>query len=319
MTFTSTPKNGSSWQDSLLFGIDTEQENPLDITLEIASTKGQIAQRKIYGVTATEVDIAPYLREQSCLPLTIANSATLIQSPSAQTIRLTANGTRSGNVSLFHAPFDSTTPHAISTQYPLRYIAATEPIILTLFAPMNIQVNISFIGASVIRDTTLNAKTQGIPINLIIPASDYPPAVERIHVEVIGDKKELAVMDYIIVDKGPSAWCMAWFNKRGGIETYTFPLSIRLSYDAKLSESASLEEYRPLGSSTIHHRLCSAYESQVEMERLAEMVFSPRIFLVRDNEMIPVALTSRHIEFDRHGTLKQMCIEVEQEWKGGIL
>jgi hypothetical protein len=55
------------------------------------------------------------------------------------------------------------------------------------------------------------------------------------------------------------------------------------------------------------------------MERLAEMIFSPRIFLVKGDKMVPISLANRHIDFDHHGTLRQMCIEVEDEWKGGAI
>jgi hypothetical protein len=319
MTFTSTPQNGSSWQDCLPFAIDTEQEKPLDITLEIANSKELIAQRKIYGVTTTEVDIAPYLRDLSCLPPTINSSATLTPSPSAQTIHLTANGTRSNNVLLFHAPYDNSTPKAISSLHQPREIDSREPIIVTLIANASIQASITFIAPGATNTLTLNAKTQGLPMNLIIPASCYPAAIERIHIEVTGDKKSIANVDYTVVDKGANARCIAWFNKNGGMETYTFPTSIRLSYDAKLSANAPLDEYRPLESSTTRHRLCSAYEVQTEMERLAEMIFSPRIFLVKGDKMVPISLANRHIDFDHHGTLRQMCIEVEDEWKGGAI
>lgn len=321
MRFTPTPQNGSSWQDSLLFGIDTEEEQPTDILLEVASQNESLVRRRLYGVTTAEVDIAPYLKHLSYIAPTIGTSAIIAPSPSAQAIRLIANEVSSEQALLFHHPYDATTPHIISYEHELRAIADNEPIILTAYAQESIQVNAIFMTKISSRNFRLSAQTMGMPMNIIIPSTLYPSNVERIVVEITLDDTTLRTLEYNPLPQREKAWCVAWFNKRGGLETYTFPSSLRLSYDATInSEYASTaEHYTPIASASVRHRLCSAYETQEQIERLSEMVFSPRIFLINGRSVTPITLCNRHIEFDNHGSLRQMCIEIEQPWKGETL
>jgi hypothetical protein len=70
-------------------------------------------------------------------------------------------------------------------------------------------------------------------------------------------------------------------------------------------------------SRRIYYHLTSAYEVEAEMNRLAEIVFSPRIYELRDNDIVEVELSSREVDFDKHGALRQMSIEICE--KGGVV
>lgn len=321
MIFTSTPENGSSWHNSLRFGLDTEQSDPTDLTLEIATQSQSIAQRKLYGVTTAEVDIAPYLREFSYLPPIIGDNASITTSRSAQRVQLIANGVASRYVSLFHAPFKYPTPHIISRGLSKRTITLDEPIILTAFTMQNLVLSVMFTTPTKTSTIRLNAKTTGLPVDITIPTSAYTEDLKRINISINSDKQEIANMEFNVVENHKKGWCIAWFNKDGGMETYTFPIGIRQSYDATIQadKDVSLEQYAHLQSTTINYRLCSAYELPEQIERLTEIIFSPRIFIIKDGEFIPISLKKRHVEFDNHGSLRQMCIEIEQRLEGGAL
>ncbi len=319
MIFTSIPQNGSSWHETLRFGFDTEQSAPTDLTLEIATETQSIAQRKLYGVTCAEVDIAPYLREFSYLPPIIGDSVTITPSRSAQRVRLLVDGVTSRHVSLFHAPYNPSAPHIISRAVSKRTIAANEPIIITLLATWNMVLSVTFKTLQGTSNMKFNAKPTGTPMDIVIPSSIYPEHTESINITINNDKQRIAELEYSVVDYGDKGWCIAWFNMDGGVETYTFPTGIRRSYDAKIAsdDNLPLEHYSMLRNATVNYRLCSAYEIPEHMERLAEIVFSPRVFAIKDGVFIPIKLRERHVEFDNHGGLRQMCIDIEQQWKGG--
>ena len=70
MKFTSLPKNGSSWYDQLLYGIDTELSEPTDVEISIQSISGNVeyGTMRLYGVT-TAIPIFRIYHYAGNLPL----------------------------------------------------------------------------------------------------------------------------------------------------------------------------------------------------------------------------------------------------------
>lgn len=318
MKFTSIPKNGSSWQNSLPVSFDTELAEPSDVVVQIRGLDGLNITRRLYGVTQATIDVAPYLRSSSCTPPQLTDSVSITPSKSAQRIQVAANGVTSPYISLFHAPYRSTDSYLLSSGEQLQKHPAGVPILLTVYAQRQLTV---FVAITTTRGTTSHsyvAKTNGMPMDIVIPANVVSDSVKSIHLKVGDGLAEFASITYEIVERGDNAKTIVWFNGNGGIESYTFPTSLRVSYDARPAEGENVERYVPLSSATVCYRLCSAYEPHTKMERLAEMLFSPRIFCLEGEVLTPISLRNRHVDFDSHGAIKQMCIEVEQEWKGGV-
>ncbi|MBQ5617553.1 MAG: hypothetical protein IIU93_00175, partial [Alistipes sp.] len=64
MKFTSIPEAYSSFREPLIYAFDTESTTPHDVELKIINrtTGEEIGRKRLYNVTAGEIDIAPYLR-----------------------------------------------------------------------------------------------------------------------------------------------------------------------------------------------------------------------------------------------------------------
>jgi hypothetical protein len=320
MKFTSIPKSGSSWNNSLPFSFDTEGDEPQDLTIEILSNKDTIAQRKLYGVVAGTIDIAPYLKHFSWIPPTITQSPSIETSPSAQHIRVVIDGVSSSAVKLFHSPFDLYTSQLLGSTSSRRAILRGSPILLTILATNTIQLNIKYITATLTTTTTHSVKSMGMPMDVVVPTASLDDSVVAIALELISGTTVLAQVRYNILEPSATSKQLMWYNSSGGIETYPFMQSIRTSYCAKVVGEGSANTTLPaeLSEASVHYRLCSAHESPEEIERLSQMVFSPRIFLMSGETITPVTLDTREVIFDSHGTLRQLCVEITEPWKGGV-
>ena len=319
MKFTSIPQNGSSWHDSLPVSFDTELPEASDVVLRISGLDGLDITRRLYGVTQATVDIQPYLMKYSCRPPQIGTSISLSPSRSSQRLQLTIGDVISPAIALFHTPF-STEPSSLlsscenSVTHPVGV-----PILLTAVAQRQLTLSVVITTSKTSTTQSYVAKTSGMPMDIVIPSAIVNDEVRSIRVNIGDEFAPFASVTYNIVKMGSSATTLVWFNRSGGIESYTFPSSLRVSYDAQLTaaDSQTLDRYQPLSSAKICYRLCSAYEPPQRMDRLAELVFSPRIFRLDGDTFTPISLC-RRVEFDSHGALKQMSLEVEQDWKGGV-
>ena len=318
MKFTSIPQNGSSWHDSLPVSFDTELNEPSDVELKVALSSKQTITRRLYGVTDATVDIAPYLRDLSCSPPLITDEVSMLPSQSSQRVYITANGVSSHSFSLFHRPYTISTSLLTTPQESVKHPRG-EPILLTLNSPNMTNLIVTQVMPGTTNTTTHSSKASTVPMDIVIPTTGLSEAVTHLRVTIHSGISELVTILYELVEKRSTATSIVWFNSRGGIECYTFPVSLRVSYDAKVGAAGdeALGQYVPLSSATVCYRLCSAYEPAQQMERLAEIVFSPRIFRLDDGVLTPISLRSRHVDFDSHGALRQMTIEVEEPWEGG--
>lgn len=318
MKFTSIPQNGSSWRDSLPVSFDTELTEPSDVVLQIKGLEGLDITRRIYGVTQATIDVAPYLKSYTCTPPQITEAVSITPSKSAQRLKIIANGVTSPYITLFHTPYSSSGSYLLSPVEQRQSHPVGVPILLTAYTQRQLTV---FVAITTSRGTTSKsyvAKTNGMPMDIVIPAGVVSESVQSIHLDIGDGLERFCSVSYDIVPMSSNATTLVWFNSSGGIESYTFPTSLRVSYDARLADGADVERYVPLSSATVCYRLCSAFEPHAKMERLAKILFSPRVFRLDGNTITPISLRSRHIEFDSHGMLKQMSLEVEEAWKGGV-
>lgn len=320
MKFTSIPQNGSSWQNSLPVSFDTELSEPSDVVLRLTGLSNLNVTRRLYGVTQATIDVAPYLRSYSCSLPQIGNTVTIVPSRSAQRLQISADDVASPYIVLFHAPYDNSTSHLMSSASGHVKHPYGEPILLTAYAARQLSIVVATTTQQGTTSQTLIHKTNGIPVDIVVPPKVVHRGVTNIRIDISDEAENIASIEYELVEKRNSATTLVWFNRHGGIECYTFPVSLRVSYDAQLAQSdaKSVERYVPLSSAKVCYRLCSAYEPATQMDALAEIPFSPRVFCLDNGVFTPISLCNRHVEFDSHGTLKQMCIDIEQSWEGGV-
>ena len=322
MKFISIPKNGSAWSGDLVYVIDTESPEGLDLEVVIKDVDhdAELGRCHLYNITATELNIAPYIRSTDNFVQLGSWTPSAFISPASRSIDVTVNGLNSDTRVFYRVPLDYDEDHTLSTISTAQTISLGEPIRLTAFGRDGLQIELEYYSSTRYLGTTLiDEPSYGNPLEIIIPTTELPKETHRIQLLIrSAEGRTLQRVVYCVVERTPSARRLMWYNSLGGVECYTFPSCVRSRYRADCSNCVTLD-----GVTTeqilrrIYYHLTSAYEVEAEMNRLAEIVFSPRIYELRDNDIVEVELSSREVVFDKHGALRQMSIEICE--KGGVV
>jgi hypothetical protein len=182
-----------------------------------------------------------------------------------------------------------------------------------------LQLTVSYVSETGTTKSSLTAKSLGLPMEIVVPTASIDEAVKSIIIETKSASATIYQGTFRIIEPYGTTKSLVWYNKMGGIERYTFPQAIRTCYEAKIvgeDNEASLPAQ--LKEASVHYRLCSAHETPAEIDRLSEIVFSPRVYILEGEGIKPIVLERREVIFDSHGTLKQLCIDVTEPWKGGV-
>lgn len=97
------------------------------------------------------------------------------------------------------------------------------------------------------------------------------------------------------------------------MECYNFPKAIREQYVAEVAGCP-----QNLTELVAKYRLVSAFEMMAEIERLIKVIFSPEVYECRGEECYPLTLTSRKVDFNDHGLLRQLELNVEKRWRRAL-
>ncbi|MBO5732866.1 MAG: hypothetical protein J6R38_04530 [Alistipes sp.] len=322
MKFISIPKNGSAWSGDLVYVIDTESPEGLDLEVVINDVDHdvELGRCHLYNITATELNIAPYIRSTDNFVQLGSWIPSAFISPASRSIDVTVNGLNSDTRVFYRVPLDYDEDHTLSTISTTQTISLGEPIRLTAFGRDGLQIELEYYSSTKYLGTTLiDEPSYGNPLEIIIPTTELPKETHRIQLLIrSAEERILQRVVYCVVERTPSARRLMWYNSLGGVECYTFPSCVRSRYRADCSNFVTLDGVTTEQiSRRIYYHLTSAYEVEAEMNRLAEIVFSPRIYELRDNDIVEVELSSREVAFDKHGALRQMSIEICE--KGGVV
>lgn len=312
MRFVSIPENGASWREKLIYVIDAESDVGVDLAVEIVDTSlGQLASLNIYNVTSAEIDIAPYLRASVDETPTDGTEG-LAWSTAALSIVVRINGVESPERLFYRAQLDCSQPQILS-KLPIRPIVSLgETIRMTIFSPRAVEIRAVFASLAPV-NRTYRLVTAGRPVEFTLPLVNMS-ITQGLRITVVCDGVQQASYDYVITHRDKSARQLVWYNVGGGVESYTFPKSVRLGYSADIAEGQSR-----IKSRRVMRRLCSAYESAEEIERIVQMIFSQSVYLVTERGCVLQRDIKRRIEFSPQGTLNQLMIDVVEEWRGGEL
>ena len=312
MRFVSIPENGASWREKLIYVIDAESDVGVDLAVEIVDTSlGQLASLNIYNVTSAEIDIAPYLRASVDETPTDGTEG-LAWSTAALSIVVLINGVESPERLFYRAHLDCSQPRILS-KLPIRPIVSLgETIRMTIFSPRSVEIRAVFASLAPV-NRTYRLVTAGRPVEFTLPLVNMS-ITQGLRITVLCDGVQQASYDYVITHRDKSARQLVWYNVGGGVESYTFPKSVRLGYSADIAEDQSR-----IKSRRVMRRLCSAYESAEEIERIVQMIFSQSVYLVTERGCVLQRDIKRRIEFSPQGTLNQLMIDVVEEWRGGEL
>lgn len=322
MNFLSTPKSGLSWNEPLIYNFATGGEEPEDVRVEIYDIiSGElIASKMLYGVTSAQIDIAPYLRSQCEAKIVLSRSMGLAASPTARCIGVGIGGIMSPSALFLPSSLNIAEPSMLTSLPDEQSIEYGTTITFSLYTPQASKVYVTVYTSITSRRQQFNWTRSSVPLDMVIPTAQFSLMTSKIVVEIYNGTELFRTLTYNIAKADLRSKQLLWRNNRGGIESYTFPRSIRLGVEATIQSVDTVAGCRSkLQSSVQHYRLCSALETAAELERIVEIVRSPYVYEVRGSQALPLVLDTRSVECGSHGELRQLLLEISTEWKGGEL
>ena len=284
MKFTSVPEAYSSFRDSLIYAFETESE-ARDVEAKIinADTGEVIGRKKLYGVTAGEIDIAPYLRRavRPTLPEQVSECGE-VECSSQVRVKVVIDGVESAARRFIAARVDLTKPYqSLMTQISQRTMACDEFDIISWFAHPEIVVEVVVEGFGKGHET-LTITPGGVGQQTVaVTALDFIDIPDTMRVTVMVDGVATTVVEYQIKPNLHGARRVAWLNEQLTPELYTFPLrkSVLVKAARKSMETIWGREAAALECEN-ELKLISAYEPQAQIEALAGILSAERVWLV---------------------------------------
>lgn len=323
MKFVTIPQNGESWNDELIYEFLCSDEEPRDVRFEImdGNRSELIGELLLHGVTGGSFNIAPYIRRHLLAKLVQPpRQATLVPSPAAINVVVRSGELVAPKRLFFRAPFDYSSV-GVMTKYSVpRRVALGGTIILTIFALHRAKVEIYGVGDTTEKISDFAAVSLGSPLDMMLSVDSSFDGLRRLVMRVTTDDSLVEELVYELLPPMSEGCEVVWHNASGGYEVVTMPLVRRLSDVAKVrstklatgSDNRLVDAYSTL-------RLSSAMEHPDEIRRMAEIIRSPYVYVVENDVLSAVELVERRLDYDKHGSLKQLSIDIRRAEKGGVL
>ncbi len=312
MKFTSIPENGLSWHGKLIYAFDTEGEaRDVVVVIRDALQGCTIGTMRLYGVAEFEVDIAPYLRSYMA-QWQLPTESGLSLSRAACRVVVEIEGVVSPARTLFYGSINPKHGVVLSGVAETRVVRRSDVVRLTLYSPRKLLVRLTDakLGGLVGQFEVL---TSYMPYEFTFNLAEVPVGVGTLAIEVRGDGMATAHLRYSIVRFGETARQVAWRNRRGGVECYTFPICRTTECCSEVVGSAE----RRFKSAVIRSRLISGQESSIEMGRIVEAICATELYECKGLEVVPMTLLTRRLMYGEGGAIKSIELDVEETWRGG--
>ncbi len=321
MKFTRLPINGASWNDELLYSFNTEHEEPTTVIVDIinSDTDELIGRQRLIGVTSGTINIAPYVQNLMHPPRTQPNLNCIIAaSPSAIAVKVACNDIVSDERLFFRAPINNKRVGILSRYVDKQRMVHGGVIALTALATIGIVVEIKALYANHTTTKRHSLDANGRPMDIAISVGAEYNDAHTLVVTVICDNAIRRSMTYTLEKRVLGCRQLMWYDKGGGIETYAFQTALKVSDKAHVQSIATpTHNLNILTESTTITKLFSSFECNNELERIAEIIYSPYTFEVVGTSLQQVELHSREVEYNKHGSLHQVVVELCEHRRGG--
>lgn len=323
MKFTSIPEAYSSFREPLLYAFDTEQTEPQEVELKIINKADgtTLGSKRLYGVTSGEVDIAPYLR--SAMVSTLPESITECGEVDCHTqikVAVEAEGVNSAVRNFVAARADLDKIYtSLMTQHLHRTMARDEFDLISFFSLPDIvvEVVVEFIGSD---SHSISITPTSGGQRVVAVTARGREGVDSIRATVMVDGVATTVVEYEIKENLSSARRVAWLNDSLVPELYTFPLRKSVLIEAARKRMESIWG-REAGTSERENelKLISAYEPQAQIEALASILSSPRVWLVKGCELQRVEITTDRVMPATCGKMGIIEVDIRAAREGELL
>lgn len=299
MKFTSIPKAYSSYFEPLIYEFDT-QEAKADVEARIidSATGEMIGRKMLYGVSEGQIDIAPYLRRAAKIELPEQIEYSQIVDTGAQIkVKVEVAGVSSSSRNFIAAKIPPSTYFTLLTdQISRRTMARDEFDIVGFYSSPDsvVEVLVEATGKSY-GFLTLEQATGG-QTAIAVTALDFDDGPEELKLSIKVDGQVMAQIEYELKANLRGARRLAWLNGSHSPELYTFPM--RKSILIKAARRR-IEQLWGREAAEVEHegelKLLSAYEPQMQLEAIAEILKSERVWLVEGNKTRRVELKAERV------------------------
>lgn len=318
MIFKTMPQNGASWQKPLLYNLEFEQKEER-VALEIYDllSSEQMGRIMLYNLTSAEIDIAPYIRSRKLSESLAKHEEGIAPSQDACRVVLRVNGLESEPRLLFRSEISGLSPRVISSTTKDGTVAVGESIRFTVLAQN--EINLAVVQPSDGGLSQFEYATDGVPCEVVVPIKNAKLG-DTIELRVMCDNECVVECRYRVVERDSSAVRLTWVNAKGGIESYTFPQSVKRSLVVK-SEDVEGEcgWYRRVTGSTVVRRVMMLGATQSEVDAMLDILLSPKVIRCDNSSAMAVQLLTDTVTYDDHGKVRCLEFDIKEEWKGGTL
>ncbi len=305
--FTNIPQNGASFQEPLIYEFESDAElEQADIVITDESGV-EIGHKVINGTfTSGKIDIAPYVRQAVTYhpPQSVTQCET-IDIGGSMRVKVEVNGTPSEERAFIAAQIDLSQPLTfLSNQSIKRTLAAEEfdmfSFVNTTSTPLTTTIEICDDKYGCIMYRSFNIAEQYRQMAICITTQDFPANILEIAkymlIKMRHGNKYLDLVEYEIRPNLSTARRIGWINENGAPELYTFPLRKSLLVESTRKhiekvwgrEAAALESDNEL-------KMISAYEPQQQLQALAKILSSPKVWLQSNNGQQAVNLMTDRV------------------------
>ncbi|MEG2613191.1 MAG: hypothetical protein RR971_06855, partial [Alistipes sp.] len=207
------------------------------------------------------------------------------------------------------ATHDVVPPALLTTLCGSRIIARGECDELTLCTAIPCVARVTaYKGA--LADTTVYTAPHAGFVLFRLDTTTFPGAtVIRVQIDEVGS------ISYYLTEQ--TAGCrLAWRSSAGSVEHYTFPVEKEANDEVKKVCILTRQGYRAVAvSSERLTTLISAYEPQRVLASLEEILSSPAVWRVDNGIYTPVDVVNDHSGVHRHGTLRNLEVQLRSQPK----
>ena len=284
MKFTSIPESYSSFYDALPYTVDAEGAvGDIEIVVSDAVSGERLGTKTLCASAGGTVDIAPMLRSivSYRLPAGVERCAE-VDTGAQVSVAVTANGTAAPTRKFIAARVDMGALFTLlEAQGEHRTLAAGEYDLVSFFSMPD-----------AVAEVVVEAFGSGYEFMTITPPSGgqrtvavttrgFAEVPQRLAVTLRIDGEAVSTIGYDVVENPSTARRVAWLDGQHAPEIYTFPVSCGMTVGASRRRCIT-----PEGRTTVAVerdttlRVVSAYEPRAQLAALAEIIVSPRVWLL---------------------------------------
>ncbi|MEG2771082.1 MAG: hypothetical protein RR960_01900 [Alistipes sp.] len=310
MQFTLIPADGSSLSEQVIYAFETNVPTSFDVKIIDGESQTVVGVKRFTETTAGRINIAPYLRRLVEYAPTVGVTGFL--PTSHRTVcAIVEIGTLRTPARIFTASVQTLNSPALLTSLPdNRYIAQGESEELTLWTQHPCNITVVAQRSGVTEGQSYTAPQSGFTL-FRLNTNDFAGA-ETITLS-IGNFRQIV---YTLIHQPHTAHRLAWRSRAGSIEHYTFPVEKEAVVTVDKQKTETADGYLDTNiTQETTLTLLSAYESATMIDALAEVIYSPEVWLLKDTEYVPIDLPKQQTILRHHGTLRYLEVTLRPKTK----